>query len=69
MQRSDLGPSIALPMIAQTWIGQANRHWRRTGPVRQPELDRMVRFMEIVRKSVQAFLHPYRPEKRYMRGR
>lgn len=29
----------------------------------------MVRFMEIVRKSVQAFLHPYRPEKRYMRGR
>lgn len=29
----------------------------------------MVRWMDIVRKKVHAFLHPYRPEKRYMRGR
>jgi hypothetical protein len=29
----------------------------------------MVRFMEILRKSVHTLLHPYRPERRYMRGR
>lgn len=28
----------------------------------------MVRFVEILRKSVHALFHPYRPEKRYMRG-
>lgn len=28
----------------------------------------MVRIFETLRKSVYALLHPYRPEKRYMRG-
>lgn len=28
----------------------------------------MVHLMNIVRKSVHALFHPYRPEKRYMRG-